>query len=98
MIRLIIGSSSDLLFYCPGCEQYHAVNIKDDNRPKWKFNGSYTDPTFSPSILVTRPGQKFRCHSFVEKGKIRYLDDCTHKLAGKTIEIPIEEGEYVKRI
>jgi hypothetical protein len=29
------------------------------------------------------------CHVFVENGKIRFLDDCTHELAGKTVDIPV---------
>ena len=28
------------------------------------------------------------CHSFVENGQIRYLEDCTHALAGKTVGLP----------
>jgi hypothetical protein len=28
------------------------------------------------------------CHSFVTDGKIQFLDDSTHKLAGQTVEIP----------
>ena len=28
------------------------------------------------------------CHSFINDGKIQYLGDCTHKLAGQTIELP----------
>ncbi len=27
------------------------------------------------------------CHSFIKDGKIQYLSDCTHDLAGKTIEL-----------
>jgi hypothetical protein len=27
------------------------------------------------------------CHSYVTDGKIRFLDDCTHELAGKTVEL-----------
>lgn len=27
------------------------------------------------------------CHSFVKNGKIQYLNDCTHELAGKTIDM-----------
>lgn len=27
------------------------------------------------------------CHSFVRDGKIEYLSDCTHELAGQTLEI-----------
>ena len=28
------------------------------------------------------------CHSFVTDGKIQFLDDCTHDLKGKTVELP----------
>lgn len=27
------------------------------------------------------------CHSFIRNGKIQYLNDCTHELAGKTIDM-----------
>lgn len=27
------------------------------------------------------------CHSFVRGGKIQYLNDCTHELAGKTVDL-----------
>lgn len=29
-----------------------------------------------------------RCHSFVRDGKIEFLSDCTHALAGQTVELP----------
>lgn len=32
------------------------------------------------------------CHSFVTNGKIEFLSDCTHSLAGKTVELPIKGG------
>lgn len=28
------------------------------------------------------------CHSFVTDGRIQFLSDCTHALAGQTVEIP----------
>lgn len=30
----------------------------------------------------------FVCHSFVTDGKIQFLSDCTHALAGQTVELP----------
>lgn len=30
----------------------------------------------------------FLCHSFIKKGDIQFLDDCTHALAGKTVPLP----------
>jgi hypothetical protein len=38
-----------------------------------------------------REGSRFKCsicHSFVTDGKIQFLSDCTHELAGQTVEIP----------
>lgn len=29
-----------------------------------------------------------RCHSFVRAGRIQFLTDCTHELAGQTVDIP----------
>lgn len=28
------------------------------------------------------------CHSFITNGEIRFLDDCTHQLKGKTVPLP----------
>lgn len=28
------------------------------------------------------------CHSFVTDGRIQYLSDCTHPLAGQTVDLP----------
>lgn len=28
------------------------------------------------------------CHSFIRDGRIEYLGDCTHALAGQTVDIP----------
>lgn len=28
------------------------------------------------------------CHSFVTDGRIQFLSDCTHKLAGQTVDLP----------
>jgi len=70
---------------------------------KWSFNGDKVKPTFNPSILVryvkTPKNPKtdktgriegckdMVCHSFIRDGQIQYLNDCTHKLAGKTVEL-----------
>lgn len=39
----------------------------------------------------TRPDAVFkcqRCHSFVTDGKIQFLGDCSHALAGQTVDLP----------
>jgi hypothetical protein len=77
-------------FKCPGCRDEHTVRVRSNGgpRPSWKFNGSDDRPTFTPSILVTAPPTDYRCHSFVTDGQIRFLDDCNHALAGKTVTLP----------
>jgi hypothetical protein len=34
------------------------------------------------------PFQCMVCHTFVRDGKIQFLNDCTHHLAGQTVELP----------
>jgi hypothetical protein len=33
-----------------------------------------------------------RCHSFVTDGRIRFLSDCSHALAGQTVDLPNIDG------
>lgn len=35
------------------------------------------------------PFNCYQCHSFVRDGQIEFLGDCTHWLAGQTIELPV---------
>jgi hypothetical protein len=52
-------------------------------------------PTFTPSILVRyswSDGPRV-CHSFVTGGRIQFLEDCTHHLAGQTVDLPDWEDE-----
>lgn len=46
------GDGNRLLFWCPGCEEYHVVNVGEGSRPRWTFNGDFDKPTLAPSILV----------------------------------------------
>jgi len=51
--------------------------------------GSYDKPTFQPSLLINKDkqGDYPLCHTFITDGKIQFLVDCTHALAGQTIEM-----------
>lgn len=80
--------TTDELFawHCPGCEAGHAVPIN-----RWVWNRSLIAPTLAPSVLVyahdsTPPFKpQPRCHCFVRDGRIQFLSDCGHKLAGQTV-------------
>lgn len=76
-------------FVCPGCLTEHPVTIKaKDSRPVWGWNGSTDAPTFTPSLLVEPDRPQDRCHSFIREGRIEFLSDCHHKLAGRTVDLP----------
>lgn len=52
---LRLGEGGHTLFWCPGCNEAHAVRVRDDGQNvggAWGFNGNYDKPTFSPSVLV----------------------------------------------
>lgn len=93
-------AAHNLIFMCPGCREWHVVNVDSPERPRWGWNGSVDKPTFTPSILV-RTGRAVDpnwqhedgdppevCHSFVTDGRIQFLSDCTHALAGQAVDIP----------
>ncbi|AYO80099.1 DUF6527 family protein [Sphingobium yanoikuyae] len=90
-----------LLFFCPGCRAVHGIKAGAGNGPRWGYNGNPDAPTFTPSVLVTtgravdpnfkeEPGDPPAiCHSFVTDGKIQFLADSTHALAGQTVDLPL---------
>lgn len=53
--------------------------------PEWNGKGCWC------SYNKEHPDCRFECvicHSFVTDGKIQFLTDCTHHLAGKIVELP----------
>lgn len=89
-------------FTCPGCKTVHAIGIGPSYH---SFNGNFEAPTFKPSLLCTwtqfevanDPKTKpvdWRCHSYITDGKIQFLGDCTHALAGQTVEMFDIEEEH----
>jgi hypothetical protein len=87
--------------WCPGCDCGHEISVDAPNPSgaRWTFNGNRYRPTFAPSVNI-RTGKyadptfddatvpSSICHYFVRDGMIQFLDDCTHALAGKTVEMP----------
>lgn len=90
------GSPYGIRFDCPGCKDPHVIPTGGPHA--WNFNGSLESPTLSPSILVrftasdpddpAAVAQESVCHSFVTDGRIQFLGDCTHALAGQTVDLP----------
>jgi hypothetical protein len=86
-LRAVQERPGFFLWWCPGCQCCHFANTVANvpNEPTWSFNGDFESPTFSPSFLVDADKPERRCHTFIENGHIRYLDDCHHGLKGKIV-------------
>ena len=109
------GEGGRLSFWCPGCDESHAIQVGAGPGPRWGWDGNIERPTFTPSVLVTTghyvqgydgggcwctfyrehppaPGERVfacgQCHSFVRNGRIEFQADCTHALAGQTVDLP----------
>ena len=86
-----------LWLMCPGCDDAHSVVVWQATGvtgPVWGWDGDLEHPTVSPSLLVqmswaagTPEAGHRRCHSFVRAGRWEYLTDCTHELAGQTVDL-----------
>lgn len=88
--KLRLGTNGYHLFYCPGCKAPHGFSVAPDEAgvPAWEMH-CINPLTLSPSLLVTARGDpEYRCHSFIRNGKIEFLNDCSHELAGQTVPLP----------
>lgn len=96
-----------IIFWCEGCNTHHCINggwsfNGDYNNPTFSpsilVRGSVPltedelDKVFAGEVIEPIP---LICHSFVRNGMIEYLSDCTHDLAGQTIELEdISDANY----
>lgn len=89
------GSPYGVSWHCPGCDDEHVVPTTGANA--WGFNEDLERPTLTPSILYyphktflkdSSVGDTPRCHTFIREGRIEFLSDCTHALAGQTVDVP----------
>jgi hypothetical protein len=74
----VLNEPNTFIFGCDGSGCAHG------NDARWTFDGDLVNPTISPSVLSE--GEK-RCHFFVKKGRIQYLNDSQHELAGQTVDM-----------
>ncbi len=73
------------VFHCPGCEEIHQFD------PRWTRSGPKSSPTFSPSLVTKVNVQGDVCHLYVREGRIQFLDDSHHELAGQTVPmLPVD--------
>lgn len=85
------GLAHSVEWHCPGCNTLHCVPIKGSatqGGQRWTWNDRIGRPILSPSVHFKDPPV---CHSFVQEGKIQFLSDCGHALAGQTVPMIDEE-------
>lgn len=75
------------VFECPGCRCFHQFTTAGEGVPHWQFNQDMEAPTVMPSILVDGRNPDRRCHLYIRNGRIQFLNDCHHKLAGRTVDM-----------
>lgn len=90
-----------LWFWCGGCQTHHAVTVprwswngdleKPTFRPSVLVRGTVPlSDAEAAAVMAGEPfqPQDFTCHSYVTDGRIEYLSDSTHRLAGTTVDLP----------
>jgi hypothetical protein len=91
-------------FWCPGCDEAHMIKTSpsgwgfNDSGDAPTFTPSVlvsgvAHLTNAQEEAYRRgeplpPAVPFVCHSFVTDGRIQFLSDCTHALAGQTVPLP----------
>ena len=102
ILRSVAGNR--IAWWCPGCGESHVVphGSGGADGPRWMWNGDAHLPVLTPSVLVTwsvppprepdDPPDR-RCHCYIgcngaQPGEIKFLDDCTHALAGQVVPVP----------
>lgn len=79
------ADATHLEMHTPGPIKYRVLPLQ--GTPAWTWNGDLERPTLSPSILTRAPGVCDTCHCFVKDGQVEFLYDCTHPLAGQTLDL-----------
>ena len=98
MAKLVQLIGYGFMHWCPACGDQHLfyTQVKTKSGALWSFDNNFEQPTFTPSMVITYPAVKWndkefperRCHYILRHGKIVYLGDSTHHLAGRTIDLP----------
>lgn len=76
------------VFWCPACKEYHRIT------DSWYIRYDHEFITVRPSIRVKCDGywsgrefKSLNCHLFITNSRLEYLSDCTHEMAGMTVDM-----------
>jgi hypothetical protein len=87
------SDATHLNLHFPGPLRFRSIAVithgTREGSPCWTWNGSTDSPTLRPSVLsrVTLGDREVICHSWVTDGRVQFLGDCNHSLAGQTIDL-----------
>lgn len=100
-------------FQCPGCEERHAITTAENGwtwngditRPTFTPSvlahphPTVINPDLEGDALWAAENVRMtpRCHSFVTGGRIAFLSDSTHALAGQTVDLPAWPSDEEER-
>jgi hypothetical protein len=99
VVSVYENGAKHLWYWCEVCDTHHVLPIKGtpkapvsgyEEAPQWEWNGDKVQPSTVPSVLSKGYAAQKNggvCHHYVTKGKIMYLGDTTHELAGKIIPL-----------
>lgn len=89
-----------IAFHCPGCNEIHIVDSRwtfneNVNTPtispsllvRYRHPKGHSNKNPAPLGYSGEYVEEV-CHSFIKDGAIQFLPDCTHKMAGTTVDIP----------
>lgn len=103
MPRAKLAAPNRVHFWCPGCNAAHGITTDtwgwngEVDRPTFtpsilirgnQWPQDEYPEYYKPTHADVAPGEDTVCHSFVTDGRIQFLGDCTHDLAGQTVDLP----------
>ena len=95
------------IYQCPGCNERHGIPVNCPNGWTFDGNDAAPTispsilcrgvrPITDDEIVILNGGGYVEpeprvCHSFIRAGRIEFLGDCTHRLAGQTVDmVPLD--------
>lgn len=76
--------ATHIILHMPGPLPTRIIPIANGD---WTWNNDIDKPTIQPSILSECPNICDRCHALINDGKVQFLSDCSHELAGQTLDL-----------
>ncbi len=104
MSRLRRATGNHYNFWCPGCQEMHTFGPQwqfNGNmelptfEPSLSIKSGHYAKAEGPCWCTWKdeqgnpaPFKCYHCHLKLKNGKLEFLPDCTHSLAGQTVDLP----------